>query len=460
MTIARGAALGALALVVVLIAFLLLRGGGGNEYKLQFLSASGIVKNNDVQIGGRKVGSVKDITLTDNNQALVKIKVDDPYGPLREGTTATIRQLSLSGIANRYVAISPGPNNAKKIPDGATLPASKTTSVVELDQLFNTLDPAARKGLQNFIQGSAVQYSGQTLDGKPVNPQYNRSARYFNPFLSTTDQLVRQLTSDTPALNRFLANTSRVVSTLAARRADLSALVGNANTTVGAIASEDASLSRALEQLPTTLRKGNTTLVNLRSTLDDLDVLVSASKPATKRLAPFLRVLRPLVADAQPTVRDLRRLIREPGPANDAIDLLRLSPALTAQASKAFPSTVTALRQSQDIVSFARPYGPDFIGFLRDFGQSASPYDANGHFARVQPIFNTFNQTQTSVGPVLTQLPPELRPNGLQTNLKLRCPGSATQARPDGSNPFLDQGRLKTTNPNIDCDPAQIPPGP
>ena len=61
---------------------------------------------------------------------------------------------------------------------------------------------------------------------------------------------------------------------------------------------------------------------------------------------------------------------------------------------------------------------------------------------------------------MLTQLPPESRPNGLQTTLKLRCPGSATQARPDGSNPFLDQGRLKTTEPNIDCDPSQIPPGP
>ena len=55
------------------------------------------------------------------------------------------------------------------------------------------------------------------------------------------------------------------------------------------------SLSRALELLPSTLRKANTTFVNLRSTLDDLDPLVNESKPATKELAPFLRDLRPLV---------------------------------------------------------------------------------------------------------------------------------------------------------------------
>ena len=42
------------------------------------------------------------------------------------------------------------------------------------------------------------------------------------------------------------------------------------------------ALARALELLPGTLRKANTTFVNLRATLDDLDVLVAESKPATR----------------------------------------------------------------------------------------------------------------------------------------------------------------------------------
>ena len=46
--------------------------------------------------------------------------------------------------------------------------------------------------------------------------------------------------------------------------------------------------------------------MNLRATLDDLDVLVAASKPATKDLAPFLRELRPLVPTPEPTIRDLQ----------------------------------------------------------------------------------------------------------------------------------------------------------
>ena len=60
----------------------------------------------------------------------------------------------------------------------------------------------------------------------------------------------------------------------------------NTNTTFRAIGDENVALERALELLPDTLRKANTTFVNLRSTLDDLDKLVAVSKPATQRARP------------------------------------------------------------------------------------------------------------------------------------------------------------------------------
>ena len=54
------------------------------------------------------------------------------------------------------------------------------------------------------------------------------------------------------------------------------------------------------------MRRANTTFVNLRSTLDDVDPLVEASKPVAKRLQPFLSQARAFAADAEPTVRDLQ----------------------------------------------------------------------------------------------------------------------------------------------------------
>ena len=108
MTLTRGLALGALAVAAV-VAVLLLTGSSKHEYTLVFQSAGQLVKDNDVQVGGRRIGRVADIKLSDKNLAEVRVQVDEPYAPLHLGTTATIRSGSLSGVANRYISLSPGP---------------------------------------------------------------------------------------------------------------------------------------------------------------------------------------------------------------------------------------------------------------------------------------------------------------------------------------------------------------
>src|SRR3954462_3483818 len=102
MTIARGVAIAALAVASVVIALRRRRGASPHEYDLLFQNAGQLVKDDDVQVGGRRIGSVRDIKLTNDNQAKVTIEVEKDFSPLHEGTTATIRQTSLSGIANRY----------------------------------------------------------------------------------------------------------------------------------------------------------------------------------------------------------------------------------------------------------------------------------------------------------------------------------------------------------------------
>ena len=190
MTAARGVALVALVVVVAVVAVVLLRGGNGTTYRLRFQNAGQLVKGDDVQVGGRRVGSVRDIALTDDNQAEIKIAVDDDFAPLHEGTTATIRATSLSGIANRYIALTPGPNSRPQLADGATLLGTDTTtSIVDLDQLFNTLDPPTRKALQQFIQGNARWYVGR-------GAQANEAAKYFDPALSSSRALVDEVVRD------------------------------------------------------------------------------------------------------------------------------------------------------------------------------------------------------------------------------------------------------------------------
>jgi phospholipid/cholesterol/gamma-HCH transport system substrate-binding protein len=444
---ARGVALGALAVAIVVVAVVLLRGDGGTTYKLRFQNAGQLVKDDDVQIGGRRIGSVRKIALTSDNQAEITIKVSDGYAPLHEGTTAIIRATSLSGIANRYIALTPGPNSNPKLDDGATLQADSTTSIVDLDQLFNTFDPKTRAALQQVIQGSATWYDNRGLEA-------NAATKYFSPAISSTQRLVNALVSNQQTLDAFLRNSSRTVGAIAQRRDDLANLVSNANTTAAAIADENSAFDQSLALLPSTLRKANTTFVNLRATLDDLDPLVAASKPATKDLAPFLRKLRPLLQDARPTISGLSALVSSPGPGNDLTDLLNQAPALERAAKPSFAHSIAALQQVTPVLTFLRPYTPDFIGWLRDFGQGASNYDANGHFARIQPIFNAYSFNDAPGGATLTPIAPAHRLDGLQTGQIRRCPGAASQAPADGSAPFRD------SDGSLDCDPTLVPPGP
>ncbi len=432
-------------LAVALVALLMFRGDGSYTVTATFENAGQLVRGNQVSVGGRPVGSVQDIRLTDDGRAAVDLKLNE-YAPLHSGTRATIRANSLSGIANRYVALQLGPNNGAEIADGGRIEVDKTTAPVDLDQLFNTFDPKTRRGLQQIIRGSAQQYDGRSKEA-------NQALKYLAPALSSSSRLTRELVRDRVVFQRFITDSSNAVSALAERRSDLTGLVSNANTTAGAIGDENAALSRSLGVLPGTLRKTNTTFVNLRTTLDDLDQLVNESKPATRELAPFLRQLRPLVADARPTIRDLRVLIRRPGSGNDLIELTAKAPRLARLTDVVFPRSVRALQKAQPVIEYGRPYAPDLTGWFQKFAEGAANYDANGHFARIQPIFNPFQFDSTPDGNVLRAIPPAQRLAGLERDQQRRCPGGAIQRSPDGSAPYKE-------TPGFDCDPETDPPGP
>jgi phospholipid/cholesterol/gamma-HCH transport system substrate-binding protein len=429
------------ALVVAIALAALAMFGDGDSYRVKalFQNAGQLVSGNEVRVGGQPVGRITDIDLDETAQAVVTMEIEDDLAPLHRGTRATIRATSLSGIANRYVSIQPGPNSAADIPDGGEIGADETSAPVDIDVLFNTLDEDTREGLREFVRGSGTQYDGRAEDAA-------ESIKYFAPFLSTTTRLTRELALDQAVLERFVADGAETVTALAERRDDLAGLVVNTNAAMRAIGDESDSLRRALELLPDTLRKANTTFVNLRGTLDDLELLVEESKPATRELAPFLRELRPLVAEARPTIADLRDLIRTPGSNNDLIELTAKQPRLARLTASVFPRAIRALDRSQPVIEYARLYTPDLAGWFTKFGQVPAPYDANGHYARVMPVFSpTVNNNGT-----LEAVDPQRRLDSYERGILRHCPGGAVQPPPDGSAPLAASG----------CDASDTPPGP
>jgi phospholipid/cholesterol/gamma-HCH transport system substrate-binding protein len=469
--VGRIAAVVALAVAAVAVGLLLLRGGSTYEVTAEFQNASQLVKGSQVVVAGVPSGSVKEIALGDHGQALVTFTVSDPYQPLREGTTATIRSYSLSGIANRQVELAlPPPDQAgSEIPSGSTIPLSATTSEVDLDQLFNTLNARTIKNFKHVIEGFELSYQG-------VSAQANAGFRYLNPFLSTSRQVFGELTRDTPALERLIVDTSHLSGALSERADDISGLVHNADLMMGAIGSRSRALQEALIRFPDFMRQANTTFVNLRATLDDLDPLVDASKPVAERLGPFFHTFRRAAHDSVPTITDLERTIRRPGRQNDLVELTRDAPPLARAAlgsgspdcgrdpntdygraadqdftQGAFGESVCSLQNGLPNLAFFRSYTPELVSWFNDFGTSGIQ-DANGGIGRIGTTFNAFSPgLPHGFGDPLSPIVQTAKIGGLDHDA--RCPGANERNPGDDSTPFTDNG-------NLACDPGQVPMGP
>jgi phospholipid/cholesterol/gamma-HCH transport system substrate-binding protein len=437
----RPLALGALAIVVLVVAFIVFGGGGGDTYKLEMKEGFQLVRGDQVQVGGVPVGSITSIDLTNDFKALVTVHIDSSLTPLHAGTTAQVRVPSLSSVANRYIALSPGPNSAPALASGAKLPASATKDVTDLDQLFNAFNPKTRKGLQDFIQGTAEQYVGQ---GKSLG----LATEYFAPSINATDHFLAELVRDQPTFTSFLVETAKAVTTIGARKDQLSSLIENANTTFTALGAEQQNLAAGVKELPVTLRQGNRTFAELPSTFSALKKLVDASKPTVKPLTTLFTRLKPLLNKATPVVTNFATAFSRPGPNNDLTDFANAVPTLVKQLTSSTPVTVQSLQESVPITAFFGPYSPDLVGTLRGFGQAGAYYDADGHYARLSPVFPDFapggganNLTPSSAAAALAPL---------KSGQLRRCPGGATQPAADGSSPFTDNGLLS-------CDPTQHP---
>ena len=359
-----------------------------------------------MEVSGSSIGTVSSIALTPNGHAELTLDITDKhFSPLRQGTTATIRETSLSGIANRYVNLMLGPAGAPAIRSGGFMPSSSTTSEVDLDQIFNTLDARTRKGLQDVIQGSAAQYKG-------YGPAARKAFVYLNPAIATASMLFRELNHDTSKFTRFIVNSGNLVSDLAQRSSDLSGLVQHLGTTTQALAAQRTALGQSIQRLPGFMALADTTFVNLRSALDDLKPLVDASvRWRRSSRSCSCSCVRWPTTRCRPSATS-RTSSAAPGADNDLTDIARLGVPLANATVRnvnvngesrpgAFPESVTALNGSTPELAFARPYAVDLTGWFEGFSHPGV-IDANGATSRVVAALNPLD---LAAGGALNGLP-------------------------------------------------------
>jgi phospholipid/cholesterol/gamma-HCH transport system substrate-binding protein len=440
----RVAALGALAIAAVVIAVLLFTGGSNYVLHAKFTDAGQLVGGDLVTVAGHPVGSVGSLKISSDGLADVQLNISDSsVTPLRRGTLATIGQLSLTGVSNRFVSLTPG--TGATIASGGTLPATQTRGIVDLDVLLDSLTPPVRNALQQLIKTGAYVFSGST----PA--QLNEASHYLNPALSQSAALGSEIVADKFALDRLVSSTADVATTLAGRDADLSGAVSNTAATLREVASQRAALQDLLTRAPPVLKQGTGVLADVNYTLGVLNPVLTDLRPVAPRLSKLLKAIVPAAANAIPTVKAVASLLPT---AKQALIAL---PPVIAQAVPAVNSLGAALPPITPILSGVRPYAPEVVaGFFGGVGgYSGGYYDANGHYVRISPLFGPggFSGVLSILNGILSQLPAF---NGTRFGVLAPCPGGAVEASPNGGNPWNTPDLLPGTGSV--CNPANNHP--
>jgi phospholipid/cholesterol/gamma-HCH transport system substrate-binding protein len=376
MTISVPKALGWIGMCLAGVAVVLILSGlgGSNQNYIvyaRFSDASGLLPNFFVKIDQLQAGIVKSVTLNKaENQVIVKMALDNAAAPIGTGASADIRPVNLLG--EKYVDLLPG-NLNHPLPSGSTIPITRTGTPVELDDVFNTLDPNTRAGL-----GIIINEAGLAMAGQGAN--FMQTLRDLPPTLSQARQ---------------------VVGEVAAENAQLAQAVVNGNQDLLAVNSHKNDLQRLIVAGQQALRSINTARTQLGQTVDSAPGGLTQLRSSLAELQQSAVALTPAAADLQQTTPSLAQtLARLPtfvSDANGALDEARqVSPALARLGTQSAPILGEMRPATATLASFAAKSRSFlgtldqqaglkwFLGFIAGWTGVTQDRDGLGHLFRLR----------------------------------------------------------------------------
>jgi ABC-type transporter Mla subunit MlaD len=344
-------------LIIIVAVFLAYNANNGLPFvptyrvSAEICDAARLGPNNEVRIGGNRVGVVESIDTvaappnsgcvsadgsSASTVAKLNLKLDKSAEPIPADSTIRVRYRSSFGL--KYLEISRGTSQSG-LPAAATLPLSQSQQQVEFDDIYNTFDTATRENSRRVLHGFGDAFAAR-------GASLNQAISALNPLFANLRPVSQALAEPTTQLVRFfpeLADAARIVAPVAIDNAEQ---FTNGAIAFGAISSDPEALRDTISGGPPALESG------LRS--------LPVQQPFLSEFADFSRLLRP-------GVRDLRAALPV---LNQAVSLGKKVLPRTVPMSRdlqgvmeelnnlvADPSTLTSLNRLGDTFNLAQDAG-------------------------------------------------------------------------------------------------------
>lgn len=431
----------------------------GYQLKATFSNGVNIATNSPVRIAGVDVGRVIS-TERDGDATTVTFTVEGKGQPIHDDAFAAIRpRIFLEG--NFFIDLSPGSPSAPELHSDDTIPVSRTSTWVQIDEVLTALQSPVRADLGHLLEsyGTALTSKPTAAEdatqepevrGKTAGEALNGAFHYGGDAGRYSAQVTNALLGTQPHdLSRLVAGTGRAFAALSRNEEDLKGLIVNFDVFTGALAAQSANLSTTVNRLAPTLKNFHGSLVSLNKALPPLRAWAIEMTPAVAELPAVIKAGKPWLAQARPLLSGKElggtaKLLREATPgltgaaqAGKAVALPQLNRISLCTTKVLVP---TGNQVINDQFSTGQPNYREFLYSLTDFAGWGQNFDGNGPFLRVQP----------GGGNLLVE---QGNPNGNLTTDKQDFAHTVTP--PLGTQPQLGgRGPLK---PEVRCDSNPVP---
>jgi len=359
-------------LIVIVAVFLAYNSSSGLPFvptyrvSAEMANAARVSPNNEVRIGGTRVGVVESIEpFTDKETgtaaAKLNLKLDKSAEPLPADSTVRVRYKSSFGL--KYIEIIRG--DGEGLPEGGTLPVDQSSPQTEFDDVANTFDARTREASQGNLLGYGDAFAGR-------GASLNETIQKLNPLFTNLKPVAELLVEPETRLRRLfpaLGRTAEIVAPVAPQQAEL---FTNMAITFGALSEDPEALKDTISSGPPTLAEGTPALRAQRPFLVDFADLSNRLRPGVIALRHALPTLNSALTVGAPVLED--------------------TPPVNAKLGQVFTELRSLVRQPQTKTSLLR---------LRETFDQAAP--AASYIAPYQTVCNYWNYWFTYLPEHLTE---------------------------------------------------------